>query len=34
MDDKLKTKLTTIPVKILAVIVAFMILLRFAYLYL
>jgi uncharacterized membrane protein (DUF373 family) len=33
MDDKLRTKLITIPVKILAVIVAFMILLRFAYLF-
>lgn len=33
MDNKLKTKFTTIPVKIIAVIIAFMILLRFAYLF-
>ncbi len=33
MDDKLKMKFMTIPVKIIALIVAFMILLRFAYLF-
>jgi uncharacterized membrane protein (DUF373 family) len=32
MDDKLKTKLVAIPIKIIAMIVALMILLRFAYL--